>query len=1440
MSSMSSMSSISSMNLSSSSEFSLAEEEFFMKKEEEEEEVQKTTCYVKLERLNITPTDKGHRGRIKVSRDSNSKITPDKTKKSNESNPDKGKGKGKSSAKVKAKNSQGNAKVSEGKAKKKVSEGQAKNSEGKAKNSQEALKKSKVPKINIVPGQSKYHPVPNYEEWMKSQDLANKWVRKPRLLKQDEKTMTLAARKFKHMLLNEDRRTDMQLAHNFDALTPVQRQTGILTHVPAMGAPIKPDPEPGISGIRAQMEGLIKHLKDNPHELPFQLPSCSPAHQQSSKQPDMPNLDIVLPASAMTPPRLRKLQLDKKKKKKKEQKVSNSSPSSSTPPKLQKLQAAQKKRQKVSNSSTSSSGSSCRPMTSTPLSVSRLSLKEPECQKPRVEEGVSKFIQDLDAIQKSSSSSRKKKWKKTPLKVVQEEHSDSTILSDIHVDVGKDLELTSDDDGQRTLKQEEQVPVVKKRKIGLSDYIKKKTVEEENKEEGELEDSDEDISIVNIKKLVAKKVGSSSSWSSSGDQVLTIDEKIHHHKSARDDTVYTEPSPFPPTAKPCQDAMIVEKVLDEQAKDSQVNGQNDKLVKKRRVEGKQVEVEQVLEEQVSEEQANADQSDLEDCIDLNIGQEDLLELSVNETEEDTTGGDAEDVPNQDGMEEVQNNTGQVSEQSGEEEEEEDDGVPSVPPELQRDIFGLQQRQICYNACEYGACDNSNCPWSHHLNPADIFQFYRVIRNCFEEQLPAPLRVQQRRDLRLMCIYQSTKMGLITRNSDGTSTHHCSLLLLNMVLEDIDTLEPHRREYVLLCKTIVHDLCSWYPKDQFVTEYLANIKKIEVDDIVKALAKLAVRAQAVADVHPHEADDIADQVHCVASERGLVLDNDALEAILSCVESNGDLTKISQFTNYLAQLPGHDLNVNRLKALIEAITSENKFLLCLTVLMPTLMSLDATQVPLLTTPLLQGLVNSCQKAGQAEATGLFIDRLRSYNVANLFILPKEPAFVDTALENQLMNLIENRKWHQLAEKFTTIPLANMTDLQSFFLKLFDVASENEATLSNLIFHLVPEAWQVNGRKFLPIQKRFLQQLAASIVFHFVASGSPSEAEKTLLTCRQFGLEPWKTSTQFNPDAMSNAVQTRHAEDKILMACIDVWLASKDSQQKAVLLLQNHETSLVKMWTKEETYKVARNILIALLGIKYMDDIKRVDQCVHLFNTFLVSLSDSDPFMSGVLLEEIRCNFFNDTLHQLLLTSRIDGRLLTHTLPFVKRHQIICCLSHVSIRGVVTLLLQKDSLYGPEFYDLGVQLGAYQAQQIDHLEADIALLTTLSPYEMQAIFNDCFNKMVEVITRDEIRRMTRAADEATTLEETELTGIHKVAFGVRIELPESAQGQTGLPFLDHLAVSSVARATQRVDQVLSGLSPKVYLKKVPGLKNQTRHILEPRSLLKYLYSEVLGYD
>ena len=1065
---------------------------------------------------------------------------------------------------------------------------------------------------------------------------------------------------------------------------------------------------------------------------------------------------------------------------------------------------------------------------------------------------------------------------------------DSLSFADVET-VRQDLELSKDEAEPLTVSNK------LKKKLSLSDYKKielgKKlpssyldpiVVEDDDKEEskdredGELSDSDDEISIVSLKVNRKRKIPTSSCpsgpplrrsrrisknrqrlVSSDEEPILKIDEKSSSSDGVchGDDTLYAEISPIPTTPSP-KDTINKEPVVQnveveqEMADIDMTPIQNDGEPNKDEVGPSSQQVESITETaETSYEDVISIMAHSEDRFDDE--EEDVISIMARSDILNLTGASEESPVNMSKPNEAPNaatTAPAAYEEELAETAEKENCLSKVPENCRAALWSLMKKRVCVNTLESAICARKGCNLNHHISPQDLIHFYQLISNCDPGLLPRFLRRNGTKVIRRLCAFILAHTSSI-RNSEQM----ICLQLLQGFVEDLFAHFHRDPQPFLLLRRMISELWYIYPLKLFIDNYHAGIISKGEENLYVCICRKAVDIIVTILSREKDRDDVDEGVSILVSitnqsiKMGLVFEPDFYLKILRVMLEQQEWSHFLKTVVYLSQLPHHNmptfpyfnLDIANMKEAVRLCATKMEDHSGILVGLPLIMSLDKEMILHVETPLLQTLVNQCIRFKKEVNVGPFIDRLRSYKLPNIFFEKNvDVGLSDTILESDLCTMIANEQWNLIAKLLGERQIDVPGDYASFMTTFFEMAVEIGEGVTEKAFEKLAEAFVVQQGKLLPYQTVMFGQLAATFIVHNHDVGLNPMPTLEYAFER---LKPFKYRTLFSPDSTLDIKKTkvlfqRIPPHQVLFTCLCIW-SDKNSPMAAANLAFKEQQDF-NLGHPKEVYIVMRKIFDSLLGFG-CTDWEQVDRLIWLFR-FIYQITEEYPSSFSTLseLEEVQSSCFKQVLKSALaVTNGTRVPYLDSIIMFANQYKNSVLPTEGNIRGLVHLAQLHGSVTAKEYYNLGLSYSYYLPQEVVSSKSTIKVSVNWTHEEMQVVFDEAFRQIGNFLTEEKIRRLYNATNSGTDAAEFERCGINELEFGIKIFKPESTPEPSELKFIDHLAVSSIEQAKNRVNQVLASFKPKVQVSSPPEDRDAD-YLISAIQLIRYLFEETFN--
>jgi len=232
------------------------------------------------------------------------------------------------------------------------------------------------------------------------------------------------------------------------------------------------------------------------------------------------------------------------------------------------------------------------------------------------------------------------------------------------------------------------------------------------------------------------------------------------------------------------------------------------------------------------------------------------------------------------------------------------------------------------------------------------------------------------------------------------------------------------------------------------------------------------------------------------------------------------------------------------------------------------------------------------------------------------------------------------------------------------------------------------------------------------------------------------------------------------------------------------------------------------------------------------------------------EDVFEKYFNTLLYfGLLCTQGTNTDMVFKVLlPFIQQHQSKVIFEEASIRGIVHLLRLANHQSVKCYFEIGVAHGVYPETYIDNFGSGIQIVANMTHQEMTTAIEQGLKAIADLVTCEEIIRLYQGTslNAGDSVSHEVLKSIDNLEFAIELSLPQVVPKATNFQFVDSLSASTISDAYKRLDMVMKHeIQPTVFTKnnntnKYFSKTPRTKMLLEPHSLINYLYKRVLNME
>ncbi len=799
-------------------------------------------------------------------------------------------------------------------------------------------------------------------------------------------------------------------------------------------------------------------------------------------------------------------------------------------------------------------------------------------------------------------------------------------------------------------------------------------------------------------------------------------------------------------------------------------------------------------------------------------------------------------------------------------------VSAPPPPVQRNVEYVQNQhpllekiyqfgaaRICIQHLTIGSC-TSPCDMVHEVDLAQRFDLYEIIRHPDDAKLPGWLKSSTPKIQRLLSMYHIMNACI---SKEGTKMDYTELAL--RLLNDIKVLPMANSHYNVYAsvRKIFGDFEEVFPKQTFDQNFM--IEHGERPEVARIRDMLILFVEIIAQIPPGHAElamNLSWSVFHYSLISGLSLAKNELMFLWTFfLQHEAKAPRyLPHVTNYIMKSPHFSLEMvleNLVKTcdVVINLPKISKRPAVLEVMTPALTSFNPTKWPVHHKYVLQIVVMLSIQAHDKDPKSKlskFLNHIKHYEEELQKDLIKVPNlgdyFNDTSLENQLLSLISNGKWSMVADLFLQIKHDHYPEMSDFLLKFFCVVTEEVDEKDNVPYvdeaftRLVEELHKKRlKREFLPVHKDLLGQLAASLVLHQHQQDKLDKIREIGDHCTKFHIVNFYNYIPlYDPEAESEAIKERQPSFKVAE-----WLFNAYMQDPVLHIWKAKDI----FWKTKENFdflppdiffNMMKNLLEQLLKNMPEQQTAALDDVLFLFR-YCYDYVYSFERIDGDQVKAVFHILFNGVIFQILknLPPKEDGKYFMKKdgINFVRAYSEVFGLTVCSIRGLVHKLTEYQECLAEEFFNKGLAQGCYPIQDMD-MERVINLYNCHSPYEMKAIFDAAFIQIMKQLTPEHVKAFKQKIDD-----DDDLTCLEHIDYKISIQKPATPM-QIDLPALRHLDMTTLKQASERAIQVLQfQFSPKITVEKQKQKQISNQHLrlsIKPQDLILYIYEELIGEE
>ena len=719
-----------------------------------------------------------------------------------------------------------------------------------------------------------------------------------------------------------------------------------------------------------------------------------------------------------------------------------------------------------------------------------------------------------------------------------------------------------------------------------------------------------------------------------------------------------------------------------------------------------------------------------------------------------------------------------------------DALPEKPKgplhPLDEVIQKLYVSRVCFSKLEEGQCSSGFCPpdVAHDFTPEDVFDFYKIIRfREAEHLLPKSFKPQtpKRQIERLLSIYQNNvKKIIITDKAKAVSWLHD-------VLEDLKDLAYEKDTIYEVCRQLNREFAELHPSDHFI-ENFCNGQVQDLSTITAIMEKFVIIAHKIRNYRKRQLPvDLAYSEFHRSLKCGLTLQPKVLEFIWEILLDTSDKQHLPSVVNYVMLRPDtcQEQFISFLCNSFADVYSAKEVLKpkMMLAMKPTLMAMDMKLFVRHTRESIQSLATFL--ASYVDNYPDFIEVLERMKtlVGDVVTVPELPPMkIDMAEENQILALIEDKKWTNIALIYLDKNVVKLNEMSNFIMILFRLFTEMTDDEDNPLdiegpIKIISEIFLKRREMLLPIDKLILAQLMASLILHYYKDIPKST--KLVQTSIKYGLDLLNVSPLFNPKAESEAIQTKRNKSDVHVLVVRAYIVAPDLDHfTACDLLILYFQEFIETQKPEFIYELTKTLFDTIIEVKDQAEEYQLGKYCSLFDRCLLPFKvDSDI-----------AKYFNSMIHALIgAVHRIKNYAILQSLIYqqLEYFESIAITDESTIRGIVHMFQgyaanSEAHIWAERAFAQGVQIRAYPIQEIQYKE--ILVYSHYSPHEMQQIMQDAFNRILQHVGTDKILEMYRAIEDETFDDQT-----CKLDYLIRVE-NAGMPPKTNLSFLSVFDVST----------------------------------------------------
>ena len=710
----------------------------------------------------------------------------------------------------------------------------------------------------------------------------------------------------------------------------------------------------------------------------------------------------------------------------------------------------------------------------------------------------------------------------------------------------------------------------------------------------------------------------------------------------------------------------------------------------------------------------------------------------------------------------------------------------------KSIRKLFTGRACFAKLEEGECKDKECEATHEFTPDSIFDFYKIIRSRGHEHLlPKSFKPQipKRQIERLLSIYQNNiKKIIVTDKALAVSWLHD-------VLEDLKDLAYEKDTIFEVCRQLNREFAELFPSNHFVDNYCSGQIQ-DLRTITAVMEKFVMIAHKIRNSRNRQLPiDLAYSELHKSMQCGLTLHPQILEYIWDIFLDTSDKQHLPTIANYVMLRPD-TYQVQFIRFLCNTFQyiysmKETAKPRIMRVLKPTLMAMDMKLFASHTRESIQSLANFLST--HIETYPEFIEVLERMKMilGDLVIIPEiSPMRIDMATENQILALIEDKKWAHIALMYldkNILKIHDWTDFVMILFRLFTEVTDDECNPYGVDgpINIINEIYLKRRKLLLPIDKLVLGQFMASLILHHYEDIPMTT--KLVQTSFKYGLELFDAAPLFNPKAESVAIQTKRNRNDVRVLVVRAFIVAPELDHfRACDWLVLYFQEFMATQKHDFIYGLITKLFDTLIEVKDQAQENQLEKYCLLFDKCLL------PFHVDADIAK----YYNSMIHTLIgAVHRIKnyGILVSLIYPQLEYFQNIVLTDESTIRGIVHMFQGSASnsealIWAEKAFTRGLQIRAYPIQEVQYKE--ILIYSHYSQNEMHQIIQDAFSKVFEDVGNDKILEMYRAVEDGTFDDK-----ICKLDYIIRVE-NAGMPPKTSLPFLSVFDVSTPKTVRRKI--------------------------------------------